>query len=95
MMMMMMMIVIVVVPIAIFLETQRAPPGAVESRIEKRREEMAAGTFKYEPQDMLDMLLPSLQWGETCQGCCFFPEIQEAEVSPVNQVNLWTCHAKF
>ena len=37
-------------------------PGAVESRIEKRREEMAAGTFKDEPQDMLDMMLPSLQW---------------------------------
>jgi len=40
-------------------------PGAVESRIEKRREEMAAGTFKDEPQDMLDMMLPSLQWGDT------------------------------
>eukprot|EP00434_Breviolum_minutum_P033692 symbB.v1.2.029813.t1/scaffold3301.1/size59484/6 len=33
--------------------------GAVESRIEKRREEMAAGTFKDEPQDMLDMMLGS------------------------------------
>lgn len=51
----------------------------MESRIEKRREEMAAGTFKDEPQDMLDMMLPSLQWGDT-----EITEIQEEVVFAVN-----------
>ena len=59
-------------------------PGAVESRIEKRREEMAAGTFKDEPQDMLDMMLPSLQWGWYYLLLAEITEIQEEAVFAVN-----------
>jgi hypothetical protein len=33
----------------------------VDARIQQRREQMEAGTFRDEPQDMLDMMLPSFQ----------------------------------
>lgn len=97
-MMMMMMTVIVVILIAMLsrvaiklipidhFTTSRyvVCPGAVESRIEKRREEMAAGTFKDEPQDMLDMMLPSLQWGRYYLLLAELIEIQEEAVFAVN-----------
>ena len=33
----------------------------MDARIQQRHEQMEAGTFRDEPQDMLDMMLPSFQ----------------------------------
>ena len=45
----------------VFRRSKHQDLGAVDARIQQRREQMEAGTFRDEPQDMLDMMLPSFQ----------------------------------